>query len=605
VGAGQAAEGVDALLRRTADGQLFIPGSAIGGALRTLATRLAPRLGGQVCRALLPAEEAQALAQPPATGKPRVACQCAVCQMFGAVDPQETNDAETGGAASRLWVMDARPANAGATTVRDGVGIDRQTGAAARAEALKYNLEVLPAGCAFTLRMELEKPDGLDERLLAACLAEWVAGRAGLGGRVGRGLGAFDLTRLKVERLALDDKATLLKYLKRVDGAGVTLVSDWPRKEKEEVSAWLAAQVAQARQSVVPLAKIREDLRPFVASAFVEVTLALQAEGPFIANSPTRAQMAGVDHAPLIEGRPVLPGASIRGALRSHAERIARTWATNRCADLEGFRAKCPACDPGARTEGTRLQACDALLGKPAELDKREVAPEELCLACRLFGSARWGSRLVVEDAPLAKGTEPVYKAQDFLAIDRFTGGGRDSAKFDAVTLWRPRFSARLRLEHPEPWELGWLALTLRDLAEGWLTLGFGAAKGFGRVTVPEWTVRVGRMREDDLALPPAQPVTGAPSVYDIFVVSGAVDCKGGLGHIQWTAADAAGSGWLAQAGEWVQAWQGALEGFERGGDQRTPLLYPCDTYFGEQDHSGKLLSELYPRSGEALRHVR
>jgi len=88
---------------------------------------------------------------------------------------------------------------------------------------------------------------------------------------------------------------------------------------------------------------------------------------------------------------------------------------------------------------------------------------------------------------------------QDFLAIDRFTGGGRNNAKFDVLALWQPRFTARLRLENPQPWELGWLALTLRDLAEGWLTLGFGAAKGFGKVTVSTWSATFGFIQPGDL----------------------------------------------------------------------------------------------------------
>jgi len=38
MGGGRSTEGVDALLRRNAAGQVFIPGSAVGGPLRALAT---------------------------------------------------------------------------------------------------------------------------------------------------------------------------------------------------------------------------------------------------------------------------------------------------------------------------------------------------------------------------------------------------------------------------------------------------------------------------------------------------------------------------------------------------------------------------------------
>lgn len=69
-----------------------------------------------------------------------------------------------------------------------------------------------------------------------------------------------------------------------------------------------------------------------------------------------------------------------------------------------------------------------------------------------------------MEDASLIG--EPVYKMLDFLAIDRFTGGGSDGAKFDALALWQPAFKVRLFFDNPEAWEWGWLALVLRDLRD-------------------------------------------------------------------------------------------------------------------------------------------
>ncbi len=53
IGTGQDSETTDDLLRRDARGRLLIPGTAIAGALRSLATRLAPRFRGeQLCQAL-------------------------------------------------------------------------------------------------------------------------------------------------------------------------------------------------------------------------------------------------------------------------------------------------------------------------------------------------------------------------------------------------------------------------------------------------------------------------------------------------------------------------------------------------------------------------
>ena len=99
-----------------------------------------------------------------------------------------------------------------------------------------------------------------------------------------------------------------------------------------------------------------------------------------------------------------------------------------------------------------------------------------------------------MHDAPLEdKNLETSdWQAQDFLAIDRFTGGGLHGAKFDAAPLVKARFNASLTLHDPLPWELGWLALLLRDLVDGQITIGFGAAKGYGRVQATHFNWEIG-----------------------------------------------------------------------------------------------------------------
>ncbi len=578
VGSGQSSSEADALLRRNGAGELFIPGSAVAGSLRALATRLAPRLGGGVC---------QALHKDPETES---ACGCAACHLFGDIEPQEENIEESGGRAARLWVYDAKLAEPSKTAIRDGVGIDRRTGAAARLEAVKFDLEVLPARATFDLRLELEDAGDSDEQLLAATLAEWQAGRGSLGGRVARGLGAFKLTDLICQERELNDPEALMAFLQNDD----------PLVGLTEQKGWLQRQLAGVQvESVAD--------NPWIACSWVEVEFTLQASGPFLAGDVTTARRAGFDHAPLVEGRPVLPGASLRGVLRSQAERIARTLATAEASDKDDFLRRCPACSPVARPpkkqENVPLECCDSLLDKlpgeeKARLMEQGVDPENLCLACRLFGSARLGSRLIVEDAPLKEGTEPVYKVQDFLAIDRFTGGGREGAKFDALALWRPVFTARLRLENPRDWELGWLALVLRDLAEGWLTVGFGRAKGFGRVTVPDWTATIGFLQTTDfptreaLLTPASEP---EDTLYRVLTVKGQVEIEGS--RAQWELlGDADVQDWTKQIKDWVSAFVNQVKSFQRP-DDKLPAL-SLDNYFG-QTVLGAPMEKVYPQPKE------
>ena len=494
VGSGEESELADSLLRRNTQGHIIIPGTAIAGALRAMLTRLAPRLGGGICIAILPDKVRKERAR-----KGRKGCTCRVCRLFGDVEPSDEPGSTS--AASRLLVFNTyliKGSTAG-TLIRDGVGIDRASGTAARAVGAKFALEVLPAGAEFALRMELreDKPNERmeDEQLLAVALAEWQAGRAHLGGDVARGLGAFLLKDVHYYERDLDDPDELVTFLR----------DPRPWENAQEVTGWLQDQLDGATQHVQRLDPEQAAQLP-ITRGWAEWEYTLQAEGPLLTNDATVSGLSGFDHAPLLATlgdwtKLVLSGAGLRGVLRSHAERIARTLVTHRAMEQadpeEYFLTYCPACDPSVRRArpedaSVALESCDSLLRHQGGLDENEeVEPEQLCLACCLFGSTRRGSRLIVEDAPYAGDRWPVYKMLDFLAIDRFTGGGAEHLKFDALALWRPAFQVRIFLEDPEEWELGWLTLVLRDLAEGWLRVGFGAAKGFGQVKVTEGTLRL------------------------------------------------------------------------------------------------------------------
>ncbi len=541
VSSGEGSEAADLLLRRDAGGEIVIPGTAIAGALRAMLTRLAPRLENVgVCRALWPQEARKRVKTQ--------GCGCAVCRLMGDVKPSDEGEGEA--AASRLLVFNARLLESDRPMIRDGVGIDRRTGAAARRTAAKYDLEVLPAGARFALRLELREPaEGstldMDEQLLAAALGEWLAGRLALGGDVGRGLGAFTLTGLHYYEHDLKTVDGLMTFL-RADNPW-EISGDKPSPHMKEVTSrlWqrLAGATIEEKSAVLTQtrAQIRRECRmnesdmqnaleaPIpVATGWAAWTFTLQAQGPFLTHDPATAGLRGFDHAPLLNQvddwwHPVLPGSSLRGVLRSHAERIARTLVSHRAMKEanaeenvaeEYFLRHCPACDPLARRsptggESLPLESCDSLLHyEVRHPEHKEVNREDLCLACQLFGSARNGSRFRVEDAPFA-GERPVYKMLDFLAVDRFTGGGAEHLKFDALALWKPAFKVRLWLENPADWELGWLTLVLRDLAEGWLRVGFGAAKGFGEVRIVEGTFQ-------KAALPAGKPSAGATSLFTV-----------------------------------------------------------------------------------------
>jgi CRISPR/Cas system CSM-associated protein Csm3 (group 7 of RAMP superfamily) len=588
VGTGEGTETVDDLLRRDARGCLLIPGTALAGALRSIATRLAPRLRGErACLAL--------------TGKdsPR-ACGCLVCLLFGDVNPQED---DTHGNAARLLIYDAALPDKTDVQVRDGVGIDRVTGAAARRERSKFDLEILPAQTTFQLRIEVDsrlfegrKPER-PLHLLAATLAEWQAGRGAIGGRVGRGLGALTLKDVRWVDHDLNQPATLIDFL--------TSGPQWQTQQGDR--KWVEQQVANAQPQVEAVRAELQELPVARSWALAEFTLA--ATGPFLTHDLVQAGRSGFDHAPVLaayqkKARPVLPGSSLRGVLRSQAERIARTLTTldawenesDSSARSKRFGGRCSACNPLTAETSDPVASCNSLvkgylrsISDREERRKREQAgvADKLCLGCYLFGSTWNGSRLRIEDAPLLAGTEPVYKVLDFVAIDRFTGGGRDSAKFDATVLWQPEFSIRLFLDNPESWELGWLALTLRDLHEGLATVGYGAAKGFGRCEIKDSKFTLGILHDNDF------PSRGSQTDKSVDAAQLLLHAKAGYsGLYQTVVYDAShAEDWIALANNWVNDFNTRVKDHQRGID----FHIKRDSYFVEDPKSKQWLSDLYP----------
>ncbi len=630
IGSGEGNELTDALLRRDSQGRLLLPGSALAGQLRSIVTRLASRLGYEVCQALYtPAENKKFKT---------TACKCLICDLFGNVNPQARADQ---GRASRVWVADAylidirstideatqRPSSEAATNlqpktyIRDGVGIDRRSRTAASQAQAKFDLEVLPPGAVFTLCLELEDCSDIGRQLLAVALAEWQEGRGTIGGRTNRGLGAFELNNLQYATRSLTEIDDVVDFLK----------TDTPRQDKWLMVEpnWLNNQVQAAQKQLktwgetkpIVEEKLGSIAESIVARSWLEITFTLEAKGPFLINDPLMQAQTGFDHAPLGNSllepangakgakqkqqfRPVLPGASLRGALRSHAERLARTLVTreiwkNSDNPENDFLIHCPACDPNARRkrgigkdedigtvndgpkmeeQGVPLESCDSLLRAKGVKDDQEIAPAQLCLICRLFGSTRLGSRLRIEDAHFV-GEKPIYKALDFLAIDRFTGGGAEHFKFDAIALWQPTFKARLRLENPQAWELGWLLLTLRDLQDGFIPLGFGAAKGMGQVKVADWAIRLGFLKSDDVpgGLPTGVTPNNESGLYQVIIE-------------KWAAANPP-LAWQNQVEGWLAAFKETWQAFKRDDldDGKLPKM-GLDTYFGQGQ-----LTELYP----------
>jgi len=450
----------DQPLHRDADGRVELPGSSLAGVVRADLRRLARHLAG------------------PCRRDPE--CECPVCQLLGPEAPAERGTEGPGLRASRLYFRGGPAPEPPSIRLRDHVGIDRRTGTAA--ERRKYDVEVTGA-VELPFELRLDDPEDGELELLEAVLRRFADGWLRLGGKSAGGLGRTRLAELERREIDLADRHQLVAYLLEGDPGGG---ADEDAEDAEDATAagelhplvtggetapegWLAAGLPPTRDPAAGAGAEPE------GDGWAQLRLGLELTFPwgFLADDPAEALARGFDHAFARrgDGRPVLPGSSLRGALRSRAERILRT--------LGGPAAACHQNRAGAACHdriNAELEARDKPLEPDAELRRH-------CLACRVFGSGRLASPFRVTDF-VASAAAPEVLRHELVAIDRFTGGAADGAKFDAQAAAGVTLTGELHLElgrhRLAGWGLGLLALLLRHLLLGELPLGFGTAKGFG-----------------------------------------------------------------------------------------------------------------------------
>lgn len=364
------------------------------------------------------------------------------------------------------------------TQIEYGVSIDRFTGTAARHRL--YYFETVPAGAVFNV--VVDAVELTDEELA------WV-------------MASLDALNLSLPLCRLGAYKN--------NGYGKC---QWHRKAltglttAEHRKQWLDAKSRPAGFQGYPEldADFERQLPPIPSSAdpsVLAIKIEIQFDGPMLVNDPSRlfrqvnGEFREVNHGFVTDekDRVLLPSRSVRGVLRSHAERILRTMG-----DIG---------DDRLTPDDLQSLACylheSKLACKPVN-DRSEI--ETCCVACRLFGLGGWRSPVWIEN--FEEQTAFSAYVQEFVAVDRFTGGAAHQKKFNAMPADRPKFSGLIaielnRLETPH---LGLLSLLLRDWIEGDIRFGYGAGKGYGRCTAriteiipPETWARQWVPEEEDL----------------------------------------------------------------------------------------------------------
>lgn len=222
-------------------------------------------------------------------------------------------------------------------------------------------------------------------------------------------------------------------------------------------------------------------LRRWVCQA--DITLQLQPLDPVLIKSGY-ATLDGPDMVPvstLRHGQKTyyFPGTSLKGALRSHFERIARTLAPGSvCIPFFDPRKKMQVPVPAEQ----RSFGCGFRQAGEGRPDSSATAYHEACAACRLFGSLRFAGRLSIGDAYPVPGHLPKLGVRNGVGIDRFTGGTVPGVLFDLAVVEGGLFETTLRVTNFELWQLAVVNFLLADLQDELIAFGSCRSRGMGRV---------------------------------------------------------------------------------------------------------------------------
>ena len=433
---------------------------------------------------------------------------------------------------------------------RHGVGIDRTTGAAS--DGALYEHEFLPRGTRFTIRitaegrdgekMRREQSDGIPEpassesvkKILEFIVDVLTSGAICLGGRTGSGQGTIQVIEPKLRRTAKTtdagtpaEPADVLDALIGEDAEGTPIpleLGGWSLEEPARITIdwWSPTGIFVAEDDELTkqrkTAKEDENKEKGINEEVHEVIY------------PLRDPSEEWENAQLL-----IPGTSIRGALRSRASRIART--------VLAAQDELPTC---------------------ASHDLHEQIAAEPNLVRYMFGCTEYRGAITVHDCLSTKRGKRIEVTHN--AIDRWTGGVIEGGLFtEAVylgTKWQPitididlrqllnnieaeKGEAKDKPKEAEKQETQQdgqkddqqrehvyapyaraayvlLGLVLAELSAGTLPLGSRSTRGLGQVVVS--TIEVEGARRKGVDLPSwnftgcealQQPATGAGVMTD------------------------------------------------------------------------------------------
>lgn len=437
--------------------------------------------------------------------------------------------------------------------LRDGVGIDRFYGTAA--DGAKYDRAILPKGTELKFEMTVEiadrkrnpKKDKEDfwaesetefnsrinktKAMFGHLLEALQEGKIRLGASKTRGLGKIKLQETKIK----EDKFIGFDILEVLKAKAETKEDQEKRFIKFKAFKTPLEEIVEGETKLNYFDKFKPN-----PSEQIKINIEWKPKSPLMVKAGYEG--IGVDTLPLVSANGkdkvslCLPGSSVKGAFRAHAERILRTFSDETAKEHKKFDEQIQILNKNKKpTKSTEL--IGELFGAKKETTQSNLGLGALsvddCFAEKQMDAKVW-QEVEVGEFPNEKtysdtNLHQTLKKVDFektklsddekkaetnafhishhTAIDRFTGAASDGALYSvlkpSLTIGWENLHLSINLRRFSTDEnkfcaLMLLLLVLRDFAENRLPLGFATNRGMGEIDEKEVEITVSGIKSGE-----------------------------------------------------------------------------------------------------------
>ncbi len=174
----------------------------------------------------------------------------------------------------------------------------------------------------------------------------------------------------------------------------------------------------------------------------------------------------------------IIPGSSLKGVVRTRYEKIVKLFGGNYCNIFDHNNA----CNKPVNWKNKSYE------------EKKRYVYTDICPVCQLFGSQAIISKIAFADAyPVG---EYVLGERTGVGINRITGSAQKNALYDFEVVEEATFQVNITLKNYELYQMALLMYVLKDLDEGYVSLGSAATRGYGRMEVTRMDIEFREYRK-------------------------------------------------------------------------------------------------------------